>query len=128
MHCSVVYPGTMPRPTPATCSRATSSTYSETSGGPASARWRTGWPPWQQRWVSISPSPVFTLYLLNIEMSTEIHYTSTYISWYLQAGVSVLGDSVVIGFTPATAATLTTRAMERREASLVTEVGENRHM
>ena len=40
----------------------------------------------------------------------------------------MLGDSVVIGFTPATAATLTTRAMERREASLVTEVGENRHM
>ena len=40
----------------------------------------------------------------------------------------MLGDSVVIGFTPATAATLTTRAMERREASLVTEVGENRNM
>ena len=51
-----------------------------------------------------------------------------YTSWYLQAGVSVLGDSVVIGFTPATAATLATRAMERREASLVTEVGENMHM
>ena len=40
----------------------------------------------------------------------------------------MLGDSVVIGFTPATAAALATRAMERREASLVTEIDENMHM